>query len=231
MSLRITSKSSIAACAIILPLTLAACSGADEEAKKPAPTSTAVKSSSAASSSASSSAAPTTSAPAEPSASAPASESAPAPATQAAPAADPAAAVADPFQGANPAAAAPLPPLEEAQEADPATREQLAGLVNGIYAQNDLRSFMNYIPSNTCQKILDQNKEQLSQLDVNQLPPISMADAVGPSWANVGMQSMEDVKVKGDEASATVTVNTPQGVDTSVMRFKNEGGRWTFCGA
>lgn len=90
---------------------------------------------------------------------------------------------------------------------------------------------MNYIPSNTCQKILDQNKEQLSQLDVNQLPPISMADAVGPSWANVGMQSMEDVKVKGDEASATVTVNTPQGVDTSVMRFKNEGGRWTFCGA
>lgn len=230
MSLRITSKSSIAACAIILPLTLAACSGANEDAKKPAPTSTAVKSSSAASSSASSSAAPTTSAPAEPSA--PVSESAPAPATQAAdPAADPAAAVADPFQGANPAAAAPLPPLEEAQEADPATREQLAGLVNGIYAQNDLRSFMNYIPSNTCQKILDQNKEQLSQLDVNQLPPISMADAVGPSWANVGMQSMEDVKVKGDEASATVTVNTPQGVDTSVMRFKNEGGRWTFCGA
>ena len=52
----------------------------------------------------------------------------------------------------------------------------------------------------------------------------------GFDWSKTGVESINDVVVNGDDASATVNVNTSQGMDSSTMRFKRENGNWTFCG-
>ena len=43
------------------------------------------------------------------------------------------------------------------------------------------------------------------------------------------LQSVNDVVVNGDDASATVSVSNSEGTETSTVRFRRENGNWTFC--
>lgn len=127
----------------------------------------------------------------------------------------------------NPLATEELQPVQGGQAADEATSGQISALVNGWYEVPDMRAYMRYIPDNTCSQVLAQNPE-VNNVDYSMFPQVPMSQ-VSEDWNSAGVQSIDDLVVNGADASATVTVNTGEGVDTSVMRFKNEGGSWLFC--
>ena len=131
----------------------------------------------------------------------------------------------------NPPTVVPLPPVENGQAANEQVKAELTELVGGIYKQRDMRSFTRYIPEHSCKQLLDQQETDLRNVDYDQLPQTPIEQVMGPEWAQIGLQSLDNVQVNGDDASADVTVNSPQGPDTSTMRFHHEGGRWTFCTA
>ncbi|WP_290222371.1 hypothetical protein [Corynebacterium confusum] len=135
----------------------------------------------------------------------------------------------DPFEGGDPLQGqADIAPVEGGQAADGAVSDEINGLVRGLYDQQDMRSFMRYMPDHTCQRVLDAQPE-LRNADYSQIPQVSMDEASNGQWKNTFVQDIRDIQVKDNTASATVEVATPQGPDTTTMRFANEGGNWTFC--
>ncbi|WP_240944624.1 hypothetical protein [Corynebacterium stationis] len=221
-------KLSAAALALVTPFALVAC-GSDESEETAAPSTSAVTSTVEATSSKETSSVETTtskaketSEEAEPTTQTPAETQEP----ESGQGTDPAAGAADAAAG-NPLAAEELQPVQGGQPADEATRGAISKLVNGWYEVGDMRSYMRYIPEHTCAQVLEQNPD-VHNVDYSVFPQIPM-NQVSDNWNAAGVQSIDDLAVNGDTASATVTVNTGEGVDTSVMRFKNESGNWLFC--
>lgn len=130
---------------------------------------------------------------------------------------------ADPFQGEA------VEPLNTGGEADEATKQELTNLVGGIYQTTTLREFMQYIPKNTCASLLAEQEQDPRAVDYNQVPNIPMDSMEGVNWSQTNLQSLDNVRVDGDTASAHVSVSTASGVDESDMRFQRENGKWTFC--
>lgn len=145
---------------------------------------------------------------------------------------------ADPFQN--------MPKVEPVQ-GEAASQEDIDGingLVRGMYEQQTMRAFVKYLPEHTCSAIRNDPNSGLDQVDYNQVPDVPMnrlkdmmaaagqdtSQMDGFDWSKTGVESINDVVVNGDDASATVNVNTSQGMDSSTMRFKRENGNWTFCG-
>ena len=222
-------KLSAAALALVAPLDLVAC-GSDESEDTSAPTTSAVTSTVEATSEKETSSVETTTSEAEETSEAPESDVS-APAETGEPEGgegiDPEAAGAADAVSGGPLDAEELQPVEGGQPADEATRKQISALVNGWYEVEDMRAYMRYIPEHTCAQVLEQNPD-VNNVDYSVFPQIPM-NQVNDKWNTAGVQSIDDLVVNGDVASATVTVNTGEGVDTSVMRFKNEGGNWLFC--
>lgn len=226
-------KLSAAALALVTPFALVAC-GSDESEETAAPSTSAVTSTVEATSSKETSSVETTTSkaketseeaePTTPTTQTPAETQEP----ESGQGTDPAAAAgaADAAAG-NPLAAEELQPVQGGQPADEATRGAISKLVNGWYEVGDMRSYMRYIPEHTCAQVLEQNPD-VHNVDYSVFPQIPM-NQVSDNWNAAGVQSIDDLAVNGDTASATVTVNTGEGVDTSVMRFKNESGNWLFC--
>lgn len=241
MSLNTPVKKSIIAMAMVLPLSLAACGNDDEEAENNQTTSSSAESSS--SSATSSSKESSSSKPAEEDENddegndqepEPQGDEAAAGAGAGAAGAAGGAAGADAMaQAQNPLGegAQPQPPVEGGHAASPEDAAAIDGLVNGIYDSTNFRQFVTYIPDNTCQKVLQEQGGELNAADFNQIPEIPMAEVAGPEWNTVGVQSIDDLQVNGDQASAVVNVETGEGIDSSMMRFQRENGKWTFCAA
>ena len=144
----------------------------------------------------------------------------------------------DPFQS--------MPKVEPVQ-GEAASQEDIDGingLVRGMYEQQTMRSFVKYLPEHTCAEVRNDPNSGLDQVDYNQVPDVPMdqlkdmmasagqdtSQMEGFDWSKTGVESINDVVVNGDDASATVNVNTSKGMDSSTMRFKRENGNWTFCG-
>ncbi|MDO5031425.1 hypothetical protein [Corynebacterium sp.] len=151
----------------------------------------------------------------------------------------------NPFEGGN-------NPLENANPAtpvqgQPASQADIDGinqLVRGLYETKTMRQFFRYMPEHTCAAVMNSQGAEMANMDYNQIPDVPMNDLKsmleasgqdtsqlqGFDWNAIGVESINDVVVNGDDASATVNVNTNQGLDSSTMRFKRENGNWTFCG-
>lgn len=230
MALNTHAKKSVAALALVFPLTLAAC-GDDNEGDSTDAANTVTSTASAESSKSASSSAPQSSA----SDSAKTSQGSDASSSDAKSAGGDAAAaqetLAEPFAGENNPMenATPLAPVADGQDADPATAGQIDGLVRGLYNTKTMHQFMRYMPDHTCTRILDQ-KPELRNMDLSQIPDVALADIPDSQWGSVNLKSVSDIKVKGNEASAQVAVDSAQGLDSQVMRFENENGNWLFCG-
>ena len=115
----------------------------------------------------------------------------------------------------------------DAGAADQATVDEITALVGGFYQQQSGRSVLLYIPERTCQRALDKQGINLDQLRT--MPEISLEQAGVAGWNESSLASVTDVRRDGDSASATITVNTPQGPDSGTMRFAHEHGSWKFC--
>lgn len=229
---------SIAALALVLPLTLAAC-GNDEEADNAATGSTTAKTTATSKVAPSESAAPSSEAP---SAEKPKEESA-APEegdnAEAAPST-----LVNPFEDGAAAEATTFAP-GDGDAGDDATKETITNLINGTYKQQDVRSLAQYTRDNTCARVVNENQqvgpngEQLSlaNLDLSQFDnlPADQKAILEPYNQQIRdnfsktTTDIQDVRVNGNTASATVTVNSPAGSETNTMVFENEGGAWKFC--
>lgn len=238
LSLNTPVKKSIIAMAMVLPLSLAACGNDDEEAENKQTTSSSAESSSSSATSSSKESSSSKSAEEdenddEGNDQEPEPQGDEAAAGAGAGAAGGAAGADAMAQAQNPLGegAQPQPPVEGGHAASPEDAAAIDGLVNGIYDSTNFRQFVTYIPDNTCQKVLQEQGGELNAADFNQIPEIPMAEVAGPEWNTVGVQSIDDLQVNGDQASAVVNVETGEGIDSSMMRFQRENGKWTFCAA
>ena len=137
-------------------------------------------------------------------------------------------------------------PKAEPVQGEAASQEDVDGinnLVRGLYDTTTMRQFIKYLPDHACAEVRNNPESGLNNIDYNQVPDIPInqlrdmvaasgqgdAGMEGFNWDQTGVESINDVVVNGDDASATVNVNTSKGLDSSTMRFKRENGNWTFC--
>ena len=120
-------------------------------------------------------------------------------------------------------------PVEGGQPASPEDAKSIEGVVRGITAETTLRSYMGYIPQHTCKKVLDENGGEKSR-DLGQIPDVPLDSYPDFKKAKPTIDSVTDIKVAGDTASAQVTASTEaDGQTVATQRFAKENGKWVFC--
>lgn len=120
-------------------------------------------------------------------------------------------------------------PVEGGQPASPEDAKSIEGVVRGITAETTLRSYMGYIPQHTCKKVLDENGGEKS-LDLGQIPDVPLDSYPDFKKAKPTIDSVTDIKVAGETASAQVTASTEaDGQTVATQRFAKENGKWMFC--
>ncbi|WKD60819.1 hypothetical protein CCICO_03910 [Corynebacterium ciconiae DSM 44920] len=122
------------------------------------------------------------------------------------------------------APAANQEPIEGGHPASAQDKEEIERLVRGWGEQTTLRSFMEYANNNTCRRVIESNGGYAAS-DPSKVPDVSLENQ---SNLNLGVESVSDIQVNGDSASARVTPTGPN-PETSTMRFLREDGRWTMC--
>ncbi|CAB0561368.1 hypothetical protein CIP107509_01597 [Corynebacterium diphtheriae] len=122
----------------------------------------------------------------------------------------------------------PQAPVADGAPASAEDRQAIEGLVRGIMNATTVRQFMGYIPQNTCARYLEANGG-LAAMNIDQIPDVPLADFPQYAHARPTIDSVTDIQVNGDSASATVTSTADGQTNSAVQRFARENGRWTFC--
>lgn len=223
MTISLTVKKTMTALALAAPLALVACGsddGGDESTSSAPSTVTSTRTSETTTTTETSSAEETTSsqAPSETSAEPTESE---APDAQAAPQMN------DPF-AAGQLAYEEATPVQGGGPANEADRAEIEGLVGGIYNTETFHQFLRYVPENACSAVIEANGGPAA-LDLAEIPDMPLSQLPGYAESNAHIQSIEDVRVEGDQASAVVTAVSNGQAETQTQRFLKEDGRWKFC--
>lgn len=122
----------------------------------------------------------------------------------------------------------PQAPVADGAPASAEDQQAIEGLVRGMMNATTVRQFMGYIPQNTCARYLEANGG-LAAMNIDQIPDVPLADFPQYAHARPTIDSVTDVQVNGDSASATVTSTADGQTNSAVQRFARENGRWTFC--
>lgn len=122
----------------------------------------------------------------------------------------------------------PQAPVADGAPASAEDQQAIEGLVRGIMNATTARQFMGYIPQNTCARYLEANGG-LAAMNIDQIPDVPLADFPQYAHARPTIDSVTDIQVNGDSASATVTSTADGQTNSAVQRFARENGRWTFC--
>lgn len=152
----------------------------------------------------------------------------------------------DPFAGAK-----DIKPIEGGQDANDADKQAIEQLVRGQHEIDNVKEYFNYMPQHACQAVREGQAKEFSQYQqyVDSLPNQSFAEYANSMRQQGGgngevekfasqlesipqstkLQSVNDIVVNGDDASATVSVSNSEGNETSTVRFRRENGNWTFC--
>lgn len=148
-----------------------------------------------------------------------------------------AAGVVNPFEdGAIPTVDAK--PVEGGKAGSDADIKGMTETMNRIYNPKDLVSWSRVIMDNSCKKVVDQTNQELAsrgtsleQTEREMQQAIDAAKAAGRPLPPVPKTEakLSDVRVDGDVASATVTVNTNGQTESGVQRFQREGNQWKVC--
>lgn len=119
-------------------------------------------------------------------------------------------------------------PVQGGHAAADGERAEIEQLVRGIYEVETFHQLLRYVPENTCQEVLvAQGGEQA--MDLGNLPDQPLSQM--PEYANAQphVESITDVRVEGDRASAVVTAVSAGQTETRTQRYLHEDGRWKFC--
>lgn len=133
---------------------------------------------------------------------------------------------------------AEVQPIEDGQAASEADIKGMTDTMNRIYNPKDLVSWSRVILDNSCKQVVDQTNQELAgrgtsleQTEREMQQAVDAAKAAGRPLPPVPKSNatLSDVKVNGDTASATVTVNSNGQNESGVQRFKREGNQWKVC--
>lgn len=225
MTISLTMKKTITALALAAPLALVACGsddGADETTSSAPSTVTSTRTSETTTTETSEEETTSSSAaPSETSAEPTEGESTEATEAQAAPQ------INDPF-AAGQLAYEEATPVEGGGPASEADRAEIEGLVGGIYQSQTFHQFLRYVPENACSAVIEANGGPAA-LDLGDIPDMPLSQLPGYAESNAHIQSIDDVRVEGDQASAVVTAVSNGQAETQTQRFLKEDGRWKFC--
>jgi hypothetical protein len=152
----------------------------------------------------------------------------------------------DPFANAQ-----DIKPIEGGQEANDGDKQAIEQLVRGQHEIDNVKDYFGYMPAHACKAVREGEsgdfQQYLNYVDslpsqsfseyANSMRQQSQGNAKVNEFANqleaiptsTKLESINDVVVNGDDASATVSVSNPEGTDTSTVRFRREGDNWTFC--
>jgi len=119
-------------------------------------------------------------------------------------------------------------PVEGGGPASEADRAEIEGLVGGIYQSQTFHQFLRYVPENACSAVIEANGGPAA-LDLGDIPDMPLSQLPGYAESNAHIQSIDDVRVEGDQASAVVTAVSNGQAETQTQRFLKEDGRWKFC--
>ncbi|MDO4685131.1 MAG: hypothetical protein Q4A92_01170 [Corynebacterium sp.] len=114
-------------------------------------------------------------------------------------------------------------PIDGGSPASPEDAAAIQAMVNGMANPTTTRQFFGYMIDNTCRRALEA-QGGLGPQDLNQIP-----DAEIPPHQRPTVNSVTDIKVDGDTASATVTSTAEGKQDTFTMRMLREDGAWKMC--
>lgn len=217
MSIRLSSKKAAFAALMVTPLLLTACSSESSDTE-------AASSSAATTTNSSSSSATTSAEAAETTSSESGSESESSEATTINEEQQAQLDVLSQELSENPITFAEAAPVENGQTASPEDTAAIEALVRGYTDTNTLRSSLAYTINNTCTRVLEASGADATQLDLNTIPDIPLG---GEGTGTV--DSITDVVVNGQEASAWVVATAGGTTDSATQRFFNEGGQWKFC--
>ena len=202
----------------VTPLVLSACGSKKEDSSASPSSSTssvsAVAEQTGTSSSSASSVAPT-------SEGAPTSEAAPADAPEGEPA------VPSNLNLENPVPVQQLAPVD-GQPASDADRAAIDQLVRSFNSAPTLRAYMGNVLNNTCSRVIEANGGP-GAYDLSQIPDMPLSAVPEYQNANPSVDAVDDVRVQGDAASASVTSTASGKTTTGVMRFHKEQGNWKLC--
>lgn len=129
-------------------------------------------------------------------------------------------------------------PIEGGKAGNEADVKAMTDTMNKIYNPKDLVSWSRVIMDNSCKKVVDQTNQELAsrgtsleQTEKEMQQAVDIAKAQGRPIPPVPATkaTLSDVRVDGDTASATVTVNTNGQSETGVQRFARENGQWKVC--
>lgn len=217
MSIRLSSKKAAFAALMVTPLLLTACSSDSSDTEAASSSAATTTNSSSSSATTSAEAAETTSSESE-------SESESSEATTINEEQQAQLDVLSQELSENPITFAEAAPVENGQTASPEDTAAIEALVRGYTDTNTLRSSLAYTINNTCTRVLEASGADATQLDLNTIPDIPLG---GEGTGTV--DSITDVVVNGQEASAWVVATAGGTTDSATQRFFNEGGQWKFC--
>ena len=109
-------------------------------------------------------------------------------------------------------------------------RPAFGGNIVATIVNPDHRPQMATVRSGVMQKkVLDENGGEKS-LDLGQIPDVPLDSYPDFKKAKPTIDSVTDIKVSGDTASAQVTASTEsEGQTVATQRFAKENGKWVFC--
>src|SRR5690606_17361812 len=119
-----------------------------------------------------------------------------------------------------------LAPVEGGGAASPEDAAAIESLVRGSLQHTTLRSMMEYIPRNTCGRVIEANGGAAA-LDFSAIPdvPLNQIPGADPGTAD----SITDIQADGTSASACVVGSANGQTASGTERFLREGGQWKFC--
>lgn len=219
MSIRISAKKVAIAAIMVAPLTLAACGSDDEDTTA---SSTTTQTSTMPSSSTKSAATTTTETTDETSEETSTVEVTTESTTEA------------PAETPPTPAAAPVEPVityqelapVEGQVANPEDAAAIESLIRGSLAPTTVRAMLQYVPQNTCNRVIDAAGGPAA-MDFSTIPDLPLNQIPGASAGTI--DSISDITVQGDTASAWVVASANGKTDSGTQRFLREDGRWKFC--
>lgn len=123
-------------------------------------------------------------------------------------------------------APAPPAPVGGALPASPEDAAAIDALIRGSVNQPTVRSMVAYVPSNACSRVIEANGGAAA-LDFSQYPDAPLSDY--PNLNPGTVDSVTEIMVEGDAASALVAASNQGQQTVETQRFLREGGQWKFC--
>ena len=99
-------------------------------------------------------------------------------------------------------------------------------MVRSMVPTGTLRQFMATTVNNTCARLIEEGG---GAPDLNEVPDLPLESIPDYQKAKPTVDSVEDVRVNGESASASVTHTSNGKTETGVMRFQRENGAWKMC--